>query len=92
MPHPRIIEGTSEEIAVLLQEGTFAGRRLRLIVDPEKENLGDDLPAPPDAVRDQAHIETLLLEGIASGKEEVTEQEWVDLRREVRERLAQGAP
>lgn len=85
----QIIEGTTEEIAALLQEGAFAGRKARLIVDPEEEDFSEPLPAPPDAVRDQAHLETLLLEGIASPKEEVTDQEWVELRREVRERLAQ---
>ena len=90
MARARVIEGTTEEIAALLQEGAFAGRKLRLIVDPEDEDLGEALSEPRGAVRDRAHLEALLLQGIASEKQDVTDQEWVDLRREMRNRLAQG--
>jgi antitoxin ParD1/3/4 len=36
----------------------------------------------------QEHLETLLLEGLQSPVSEMTAQDWKDIRREVRERLA----
>ncbi len=99
MAELQIFEGTTEDIAKLLQNGAFAGSKLKLIVNPapiektmeeiEEEDFSDSLPDPPNTVRDKAHLEELLLEGINSPMHEVTDQEWVDMRREVRERLAQ---
>ena len=93
MAQAQIFEGTSEDIARLLQDGRFAGRTLRVSVNPleetDEEDYCDTLPDPPDTIRDRAHLEAILLEGINSPKEKVTDQEWIDLRREVRERLAQ---
>ncbi len=94
MAELQIFEGTTEDIAKLLQNGAFAGSKLKLIVDPapiaegEEEDLSDSLPDPPNTIRDRAHLEELLLEGINSPKHPVTDQEWIDIRREVRERLA----
>ncbi|MBV9851334.1 MAG: hypothetical protein JO250_16815 [Armatimonadetes bacterium] len=87
----QIIEGTSEEITALLQEGAFAGQRLRVIVEPEteEEDFTADLPAPPNTIRDAAHLEQLLLEGIRSGPATpMTAQDWQDIRQEVRDRAA----
>ncbi len=89
MGQPQIIEGTSEEIAALLKTGAFAGRSLKLIVAPEEEDLGEGLPAPPNAIRDRPQLDMLLLEGLASPQEAVPDQEWTDLRQEVRDRLMQ---
>lgn len=36
---PQILEGTTEEITTLLRRGAFAGRKLRVIVDPQEELL-----------------------------------------------------
>lgn len=89
MQHQQVIEGTSEEIQALLQSGVFAGQRLWLVVGSIDEDFGDGLPAPSHSVRSQAHLEELLLEALSSPKEEVTDSEWIEMRREVRERLAQ---
>jgi antitoxin ParD1/3/4 len=37
----------------------------------------------------QEHLETLLLEGLQSPVSEMTAEDWKDIRREVRERLAE---
>ena len=36
----------------------------------------------------EAHLEELLLAGLSSPASEVTDQDWVEIRREVRDRLA----
>ena len=79
--------GTVEELLERKEE--FAGMRLQVYATPEEE-LDAELPAPPLTIRDKAHLEELLLAGVASPKESLTDQEWSDLRREVRERLAAG--
>lgn len=88
MAQSQIVEGTSEEIAALLQAGAFAGQKLRVIVQMEEEGFTEDLPAPPNTVRDAAHLEHLLLEGLASPAHEVTEETWEAKRQEVRRRHA----
>ena len=88
MAQPQVIEGTSEEISKLLQSGAFAGQTLRVIVDPDEEDLSENLPDPPNTIRDAAHLEELLLAGIASPKHEVTEETWEHIRQEVRKRHA----
>lgn len=40
----------------------------------------------------QETLETLLLEGLNSPASEMTAQDWQEIRREVRERLAQRKP
>jgi hypothetical protein len=89
MAEPQVIEGTSEEIATLLQGGAFAGLKLRVIIEPDEEDFTDDLPDPPNTVRDAAHLEQLLHEGLQSGPATpMTEADWEDIRREVQSRVA----
>ena len=89
MSNQQVLEGTAEEIIALLQGGAFADRQLRVFVVPqEHEDFSDSLPNPPYTVRDQAHLEQLLLAGIVSPKHEVTEETWEQIRQEVRSRQA----
>jgi hypothetical protein len=89
MAQPQVIEGTTEEITILLQTGAFVGRKLRVIVEPEDDDFTDGLPDPPNTIRDQAHLEQLLLEGLNSGPAApMTDTDWEDIRREVRARAA----
>jgi len=95
MTQTQVIEGTSEEITALLQSGAFAGQKLRVTVETEEEDLTDTLPDPPNSIRDDIHLEQLLLEGLKSGPAvPMTETEWEDIRREVHARAArrQGTP
>ena len=85
MAHQQVIEGTSEEIATLLQGGAFAGRKMRVII--ENEDFTDHLPDPPNTVRDAAHLEQLLLEGLATPAREMTEVDWQELHRRSRSRI-----
>ena len=82
----QVLAVTARQIAEFLQSANFGDRQLTLIVPIADEN--DLLPGPSNTIRDKAHLESLLLEAIASPKEPVTEQDWIDIRREVRERLA----
>jgi len=84
MDNLQIIEGTTEEVTALLSRA-YAGRKVRAFVEPE-ENLTDDLPPQPDTLRDAAHLEQMLLEGLASPTHKVTEETWDEIRREVRQR------
>jgi hypothetical protein len=77
--------GTLEEL--LERKDEFVGMRLQVYASPD-EDFNQELPLPPLTIRDKAHLEELLLAGLASPKEPVTDQEWSDLRREIRERLA----
>jgi hypothetical protein len=91
MSNSQVLEGT----AVLLQGIAFAERKLRVIIEMEEpqdlEDFSDSLPDPPNTVRDQTHLEQLLLAGLASPKHEVTEETWEQIRQEVRSRH-QAAP
>lgn len=95
MAELQIFEGTTEDIAKLLQHGAFAGSKLKLIVNPapieeaeEEEDLSDSFPDPPNTIRDKAHLEELLLAGINSPTRRVTEQTWEETRQEVHRRHA----
>jgi hypothetical protein len=95
MAQTQVIEGTTEEITALLQTGAFAGQKLRVTVETEEEDLIDTLPDPPNSIRDNAHLEQLLLDGLNSGPAApMPETEWEDIRREVHARTArrQGTP
>ena len=81
----RLFVGTVEEFVERKEE--FAGKRLE-VFETMDDRSTEGPSTPPHTIRDAAHLEELLLAGIASPKEEVTEQEWVDLRREVRDLLA----
>ena len=99
MAELQVFEGTTEDIFKLLQNGAFAGSRLKLIVDPaplieqqeatdagDEEDLSDSLPDPPFTVRDKAHLDELLLAGINSPTSEVTDASWEAIRQEVHRR------
>ena len=89
MAQTQVIEGTTEEIAALLQAGAFAGQKLRVIVESEEEDFTDTLPPPPNTIRDETHLEQLLLEGLNSGPAEpMTDTDWEDMRREVHAHVA----
>ncbi len=87
MAQPEVIEGTTEEIMTLLQAGAFAGRKARVIIEPDEEDFTANLPDPPNTVRDAAHLEQLLLEGLASPAREMTEADWQELKRRAQSRL-----
>ena len=54
------------------------------------EDESDLLPDPPGTIRSKAHLETLLMEGLNSGAgTPMTDQDWNDIRQEVRARHAQ---
>lgn len=57
MAQTQVIEGTTEEIAALLQAGDFAGQKLRIIVESAEEDFSDTLPDPQNSIRDEAHLE-----------------------------------
>ncbi|MCW3100037.1 MAG: hypothetical protein JWL77_5655 [Chthonomonadaceae bacterium] len=44
MAQSQVIEGTTEEIAALLQTGAFAGQKLRVIVEADEEEANTALP------------------------------------------------
>ena len=57
MAQTQVIEGTTGEIAALLQAGDFAGQKLRVIVESAEEDFSDTLPDPQNSIRDEAHLE-----------------------------------
>lgn len=87
MAQAQIIEGTTEEIMVRLREN-FPSQKLKVFVEPEDEDLGADLPAPINTVRDEAHLIELLLDGLNSPAQEVTDETWERRRQEVHRRHA----
>jgi len=78
MPHARVIDGTDEELATLLQGGSLAGHKLRLIVDPEfDEDDLSQLPGPPSvSVQSREHLVELLRAGMQGTPEAVTPETW----------------
>lgn len=66
----QIIEGTWDEIKK--REAEFAGHEVMLIVDPVE---------PPNTIRDKAHLEELLLEGLNSGPAIEVTPEYVEAER-----------
>jgi len=74
-----IFEGTLEELYRRRDE--FAGMRLAVFAAPEAEL---NLPTPPTTIRDQAHLEEMLIAGVNSPKKKVTEATWEHIRQEVR--------
>lgn len=87
MAQAQVIEGTTEEIMTRLRED-FPRQKLRVFVEPEEEDLSADLPDPPNAVRDETHLVGLLLEGLNSPMQEVTDETWERKRQEVHRRHA----
>ena len=89
----RVVAGTAQELAKYLQSAELGDTQLTLLVPVE--DYSDFFPAPPVTIRDQAHLEELLLEGLESGEATpVTCQEWKEIRAEVHARHAQrhGSP
>ena len=86
----QMIEGTTEEITLLLQKGVFAGQKLRVFVEPENElePWEDTLPDPPFTVRSQEHLLELLREGMNSPASKFTDETLEQMRQEVRKRHA----
>lgn len=91
MAQAQVIEGTTEEIMTRLREN-FPSQNLRVFVEPEEEDLGAGLPNPPNAVRDETHLVQLLLEGLNSPMQEVTDETWEQKRQEVHRRYAAHQP
>ena len=86
---PRTLEGTWEEIKS--HETELTGRTVRVIIEPDADELDDELPPPPNTVVNESHLEALLLEGIRSGPAtKITVEDWDEIRVEGR-RLALGA-
>ena len=87
-----VIDGTDQEIVTLLQSGALAGHNLRLIVDPDPQDLTAGLAPPPFTVRDREHLVSLLLEGASSLDEgrgiAVTPAYWDNIRHELKQRAA----
>lgn len=87
MAQAQMIEGTTEEVMTRLLE-TFPSQKLRVFVEPEEEDLGADLPDPPNSVRDDTHLVALLRDGLNSPTQEVTDENWEQKRQEVHQRHA----
>ncbi len=87
MAQAQMIEGTTEEITTRLLEN-FPSQKLRVFVEPEEEDLGADLPDPPNSVRDEAHLIELLRDGLNSPVQEITDETWERKRQEVHRRHA----
>ncbi len=83
-----IVAGTAREIADYLQSGSFGDKQLQLIV-PTAEDRNDTQNLSV-TFHNQAQLEALLLQGIESGDSTpMTDQDWEDIRQEVRARAAQ---
>ena len=83
MKHSQVIDGTSEEITTLLQGRTYAGRKMRITIelDEDEVDFTDTLPDPPNTIQDSGHLERLLLEGLQSGPATpMNETDWDDIR------------
>lgn len=91
MPIPQVIEGTGEEIAMLLQSEAYAARRMRVSIETNEEDFSDDFPDPPNSVRDGAQLEQLLLAGLESPGREMTESDWQELHRRAQGRIEREA-
>ncbi len=90
MTQARMIEGTTEEVTRQMQQ-SYAGQNLRVFIEPESEEAEDlaaALPAPPDTIRDKAHLVELLQEGMQGEPEPIRQEEWSEIRKEVRSKLA----
>lgn len=75
----RILEGTWEEIKT--HDTELTGLKLRVIIES-----ADDTSLPPSSVRDQAHLEELLLEGLHGGSPiPVNDEYWESKRQRLTE-------
>jgi hypothetical protein len=92
MAQSQVMEGTTEEITTLLHSGVFAGRRVRVIVEPDGEDYTNILVDPPNTVRDGTHMEELLVQGLSSPKREMTDADWNELKRRAYQRIEGRTP
>lgn len=83
----QVVEGTGEEIAALLQSEAYARRKVRVSIEANEEDFSDNLPDPPTTIHDRAHLEQLLLTGLASPARELTDADWQELHRRAQDRL-----
>ena len=88
MSMPQVIEGTGEEIAAVLNGSAFAGRKMRVVIEPEEADFTDNLPDPPNTVRDAEHLNQLLLDGLRSPSRELSEADWQELHSRAHSRIA----
>ena len=82
-----MLEGTTEEITARLREA-YPEQTLRVTVEPQEEDLLAGMPPPPNAIRSEAHLIELLLEGLNGSAQEVTDEAWEQRRLEIRSRAA----
>ncbi len=94
MTQAQMMEGTTEEVTRRMQQ-IYAGRKLRVFVEPEEpagveeaEDPAAGAPDPPFTVRSREHLVELLQEGINSPVSEFTDDTLEQMRREVRKRHA----
>ena len=91
MGEAQVIEGTTEEITARLREA-YPAQTLRVTVEPQEEDLEEDLlagmPPPPGTIRDEAHLIALLKEGLSGTRHKVTDETWEQRKAEVRRRMA----
>ena len=85
-----VIEGSTEEILIRLQEA-YPAQNLRVTIEPQ-EDLEEDLlagmPPPPNTIRSEAHLIELLLEGLNGSPHEVTDEIWEQRKADARRRAA----
>ena len=86
-----IFEGTGAEIAELLAGEPYANKRLRVYIQ-DATPIDIDIPPPPFAVRDQAHLEELLLQSLDGPLYPVTDETWPELHRRIDEHTLQTRP
>jgi hypothetical protein len=91
MAQRQVIEGTSEEIAAALRSGAFAGRKMRVIIEPDDEDYSDQLADSVDSVQDAEQLEARLLEGLSSPAREMTDSLWQSLHKRTQERNSGAA-
>jgi hypothetical protein len=91
MAQAKIIEGTTEEIARLLEQG-YSGQKLRVFVESEVEDMAAVIPAPPFAISDPEHLKQLLLESLNSPTHAVTPEVWSQIRQEAIDQSSRRNP
>ena len=81
-----VFEGPIEELIERKEE--FAGMRVGVFAAPEtEEEYIANLP-PPNAIRDKAHEEELMMSALQSPLETIDENYWENIQQEVQARLA----
>jgi hypothetical protein len=76
----QILEGTWEQVKT--HDAELAGRRVRLIVDPDEEEIAPASPETPYKIRSEQQLFALLREGDAGPFYDVTDKLWDEIRDE----------